>query len=282
MEENGIQPVVSLDDGFDSFSEYPGLIVRGVLFLRFCFSQNSRGVARGRNSMRNWGLAVTLFYALLVIVLLLPGAILLGVGINSTGWAGFYLHLKEAYATWFTWIFVAIPVVGEALLLLLRVDSSQKRLKPRTHIWVSALTVGCFLGILTLAGVLGFGVALRGDKFLPENMLSPLVIILSAWAAWAAIFYRLQRNSEDVVSRAVTWLLRGSVLELLIAVPAHVMVRRRQDCSAPLATSFGITSGLAIMLLSFGPSIVLLYKKRMERYVMKASAYRDVVAEPRD
>ena len=222
--------------------------------------------------MRNWGLAITLFYALIVVVLLLPCAILLAVGISSTGWAGFYLHLKEAYATWFTWMFVAIPVVGEALLLLLRVDNSEKRLKPRTHIWVSASTAGCFLGILTLAGVLGFGVALRGDNFLPQTTLSPLAVILVAWAAWTAIFYRLHRNSADVVSRAVTWLLRGSVLELLIAVPAHVIVRRRQDCSAPLATSFGITSGIAIMLLSFGPSIFLLYKKRMERYAMKASA----------
>src|SRR5262249_22999851 len=199
-------------------------------------------------------------------------AILLAVGISSTGLAGLYLHLKEAYATWFTWIFVAIPVAGEALLLLLRVDNSEKRLKPRTHLWVSASTAGCFLGILTLAGVLGFGVSLRGDNFLPQTMLSPLAVILVAWAAWTAIFYRLHRNSADVVSRAVIWLLRGSVLELLIAVPAHVIVRRRQDCSAPLATSFGITSGIAIMLLSFGPGIFLLYKQRMERYTTKASA----------
>jgi hypothetical protein len=63
-------------------------------------------------------------------------------------------------------------------------------------------------------------------------------------------------------------LLRGSVLELLIAMPALVIRRRHHDCSAPLETSFGITSGIAIMLLSLGLTIVLLYKKRMERYAM--------------
>jgi hypothetical protein len=80
----------------------------------------------------------------------------------------------------------------------------------------------------------------------------------------------LCRNSTDPVTRAVAWLFRGSVLELLIAVPAHVIIRRRHDCSAPVVNSFGIASGIAIMLLSFGPSVLLLYKKRMAAYSTKA------------
>jgi len=222
--------------------------------------------------MRNWGLAVTFFYALIIVVLLVPIAVWLGVGIDATGWTGFYLHVKYAYATWFTWVIVAVPVLGEFLLLFLRVDTSQKRLKPRTHILVSSLTTAFFLGLLTFAGVLGAGVAFRGDKAMPDGMPGVVGSIAVAWAVWAVIFYRVNRDSTDAISRAVAWLLRGSVLELLIAVPAHVIVRRRGDCSAPIATSFGITSGIAIMLLAFGPSVLLLYKQRIERYSMKASA----------
>ena len=58
-------------------------------------------------------------------------------------------------------------------------------------------------------------------------------------------------------------------LAFLIAVPAHVIIRRRNECSAPVINSFGITTGLAIMLLSFGPSVLLLYKKRMAGYSTK-------------
>jgi hypothetical protein len=207
-----------------------------------------------------------------VVVLLVPAAVWLGVGFDSTGWLGFSSHVKEAYTTWFTWVIVAIPVIGEALLLFLRVDTSQKRLKPRTHVLVSAVTGGFFLALLAFAAVFAFGVALRGDKFLPDNLGMVAAEILVAWAAWAVIFYRVHRNSADAVSRAVAWLLRGSVLELLIAVPAHVIVRRRHDCSAPIATSFGIISGISIMLLAFGPSVLLLYKHRMDKYSMRASA----------
>jgi hypothetical protein len=49
-------------------------------------------------------------------------------------------------------------------------------------------------------------------------------------------------------------------------VPCHIVVRRRHDCCAPMITSFGIATGIAVMLLSFGPSVLLLYKKRLDAY----------------
>jgi hypothetical protein len=175
------------------------------------------------------------------------------------------------------WVAVAIPVLGQAVLLFLRVDTSFKRLKPRAHILVSSAITAFFLALLTLAGAFSCVVGFKGGLDLLDRLpggggASIFDTCGIVWLVWGIAFYRLSQNSGDPITRAVSWMLRGSVLELLIAVPAHVIVRRRHDCSAPLVTSFGITSGIAILLLSFGPSVLLLYKKRMEGYTVRAAA----------
>lgn len=215
--------------------------------------------------MKKWGLVITLFYGVLVLALLVPASMFL-ISSSPPSVAAF----KEVYASWIPWTFAIAVMLGGILLLWLSVDTTQKRLKPRTHILVSALTAGLFLAILTAAAIFAFGLAVWGEKFIDWVGLAGLLSAFGIpWLVWGILFYRFCRDSSDPVTRLVAWLFRGSVLELLIAVPAHVIVRRRNDCCAPVFTSFGITAGIAIMLLSFGPSVLLLYKKRMERYAMK-------------
>ena len=73
---------------------------------------------------------------------------------------------------------------------------------------------------------------------------SALMTLGALWVLWGIIFYLYFRNKSDVVNRLISWLLKGSVLELLIAVVCHVMVRRKDQCCAPTVTSFGITAGI--------------------------------------
>lgn len=213
--------------------------------------------------MKKWGLVITLFYGLLVMGLFLPVTLFL---FSSSLTAS---DFKGAYAAWFPWTCAGIVMLSEGLLLWLSVDTTPRRLKPRTPILVSAITTGLLLAIMTLAMFLAVGLAVRGEPFLDIGWTAVLCAFAIPWLVWGVLFYRLCRDSSDPVTRAVAWLFRGSILELLVAVPAHVIVRRRHDCCAPMVTSFGITSGIVIMLISFGPSVLLLYKKRMERYATK-------------
>jgi len=218
--------------------------------------------------MRKWGIVISVFYALILLGLIVP-AVLFFSGGKFNGGSGFLSFVLETYQDWFFWIPAGAVLASQALLLFLSVDTSQKRLKPRSHILVS-VTVGALLTALLSSGVIwSLGFAIRGEGFWGkffDKQTNILAFWGAAWLLWAMLFYFYFRNSSAVVTRLISWLLKGSVLELLIVVPCHVIVRRRHDCSAPVATSFGIATGIAIMLLSFGPSVLFLYKKRLDSY----------------
>jgi hypothetical protein len=222
--------------------------------------------------MRKWGTVVSIFYALIVLGLLVPGAVFL-VG-DQFFWPGLYEGVRDAYKAWLLWIPIAVVLSGQTLLLFLSVDTSQKRLKPRAHILMSCTVTAMLFALLTFAAICSLGFAVFRDKF-GEEYLNTTARALgfsgTLWVLWGILFYLYFRNSTELTTRAVSWLLKGSVLELLVAVPCHVIVRRRHDCSAPIATSFGIAAGIAVMLLSFGPSVLLLYKKRLDAYATRGS-----------
>lgn len=219
--------------------------------------------------MRRWGTVISVAYALIILVLVVPGVAFLFDYDPA--------NALNVYREWIVWIPIAIVVAGQALLLFVSVVTSRQRLKPRAHILVSGLVTGTLWALLTGAAILCLGYGIYGDHFggdflnRGENVLACWGAL---WVAWTIVFYLYFRNPNARISQVTSWLLKGSVLELLIAVPAHVMARRRHDCSAPMATSFGIATGIAIMLLSFGPSVLLLYAKRANQYANRKAAAR--------
>jgi len=213
--------------------------------------------------MRKWGWIVTALYGFIVIALLVPLVPFL-LKVPQLHWRDF----KDAYMDWITWSCVAVIIFSQCLLLWLSVDTTRKRLKPRTPVVVTAVTSGLLMMVLTFLIALCLVLAVWGDNS-PDRLVAPLLSLGGSWIVWGILFYRLWRESEDPVTRAVKWLFRGSVLELLVAVPTHVIVRRRGDCCAPVGSAFGIATGIAIMLISFGPSVLLLVRKRMQRYAVK-------------
>jgi hypothetical protein len=189
--------------------------------------------------VKKWGLVVTLFYGVVVLAFLVPGYMLIAA--SSTPSAA---DIKGVYAEALPWICAGVVMLGAILLLWLSADTTSRRLKPRTHILISALTTGLFLAILTIAITLAICLGVWGEglfNFLPDS--HQLAVIVGAfvvpWLVWGILFYRLCRKATDPMTRALAWMFRGSVLELLIAVPAHVIMRRRHDCSAPVVVALG-------------------------------------------
>jgi hypothetical protein len=222
--------------------------------------------------MRKWGIVISVFYAVIVVGLLAPAGLRLAMAGSD---APFFKTLGEMYTEWLVWAAIFALIGGQAILLFLSVDTSQKRLKPRTHLAVSVVAGSMLFALLAFAAISAGGAAVAGDKFIDwfwDTEMEVVWVFLAFWLVWGVLFYLYFRNSAAVTTRIVSWLLKGSVLELLIAVPCHVWVRRRGDCSAPMATSFGIVTGIAVMLLAFGPSVLLLYKKRLDGYSARKSA----------
>lgn len=223
--------------------------------------------------MRNWGIVVTAFYAMLVLLLLGFGTVLL-----AEDWWAFESWNQSALAELMpnSLIPAAILVCGQVLLLFLSVDTSWRRLKPQRHAKVTAGLVGIMVTILAFAAMFSIGMAFSGDEFFMNSTFTDMtkfqaqtalgVVVLVVWTFWGVVFYTFSKRSSNVVDSAVSWLIKGSVLELLVAVPCHIIVRQREWCCAQYVSAYGIAAGIAIMLMAFGPSAMFLYKKKLDEY----------------
>ena len=221
--------------------------------------------------MTKWAFVTVLLYICLVVIVFMPlvtcVAFYNGVGVSE---------ILEAYTAWQFWLLCGIITVIQALMLLFPVRIAAEAPKPQRLIWVPVVTAALLFSILVLGVLWSILMAIWGDDAGGAVYTwASLAFFAVSWLIWSILFYRFYRNIEPgaLTQRLTTWLLRGSILELLIAVPSHIIVRRRGDCSAPGITWLGIAAGLVIMALAFGPGLFFLFCKRFER--MKPASKRN-------
>jgi hypothetical protein len=245
------------------------------------------------NLMKRWAVLTVLLYALALLMLTLPV-----IAIAFANWgknnSNIGLHdVLELYMQWAYWVWLGILVGGQFLLLLLPIHIAERRLPARRPLKIPVIVTGFFLANLFIAAV--FSVlcvafhdgAFRCFEFVDRlcghvtrdangevtqvqstdfgNCSSAIIVLVIFWILWAFLFRRFAKmdDEQSLLKRATRWLLRGSILELLIAVPSHVIVRRRDDCCAPMGTFWGIATGISVMLLCFGPGVFFLFVERM-------------------
>ena len=217
--------------------------------------------------MTKWVFLTVLLYITLVFLLFVPVAlwtmdIIAGEG-NSLS------EFFEMYGSWPFWLVYGIMVLIQALLLIFPVAKYKGRPKPQRAIWVPIITTAFLFSILLLGVVASIAAAIWGDNAfdgVSQAIFWILTFIGGSWALWALVFYRFARTNEGegFVHRLMTWLIRGSIVELLVAIPCHIIVRHKDECCAQGLTFFGIAAGLIIMAFAFGPGILFLFLRRIK------------------
>ena len=216
--------------------------------------------------MVKWAFLTVLLYILLIFVLLIPAA--LWVFDAVSGESNDLSVALGAYRFWGFWVTAGIIVLIQSLLLLFPVGKSKERPKPRKSIWVSVIVTVFLLMILLLGLTASITASIWGDDIdeFPAAVLWILLFILGGWAVWAFVFYRFAQadNREFFAERLMKWLIRGSIIELLVAVPCHIIVRQKDVCCAQGFTFLGIASGLVIMAMAFGPGVFFLFIRKVK------------------
>jgi len=249
--------------------------------------------------MKRWAALTVLLYLLVLLLLSLPLLALLTLEKSAqTGWSiNLTAHdALEVYLHWGFWLWLGVMVSGQVLLLLVPVDVASRRVTARRRLLVPAMTAAFLFANIFSAAVFSVACVILHDKafdlldslgrfVLNEASWNPIAkqvaagaagwgflfgvinVVAFFWVVWAIVFYRFARadKPDALIKRLTCWLLRGSILELLVAVPSHVAVRGRNDCCAPLGTFWGIVTGLSIMILSFGPGVFFLFVARFRR-----------------
>ena len=221
--------------------------------------------------MKRWAFITVFLYGALLVILTVP--------LIQIVFVGEELEIGEIYSDLGYWIWIGILLLAQVLLLIVPVDLSRRKMVSRRKLIVPVLTSAFLIAIVLFSGIFSILAAIWGDDVLDFHLMSqeyPIIdivfITLILWSVWSVVVWRFRRKDEDGNSfdRLIKWLLRGSILELLVAVPSHVFVRQRDDCCAPVITFWGITTGLSVMLMAFGPAVFFLFAKRFGRLKPKA------------
>jgi len=217
--------------------------------------------------MTKWAFLTVLLYISLVVLLFVP--VVLWVVDIIAGEGNSFLELFGIYGYWPLWLVYGVMVLIQVLLLIFPVAKYKGKPKPQRAIWVPVITSAFLFTILFVAFVVSVAAGICGDYVVstPVSTLGILGLIVFSWAIWAIVFYRFGHiaDRESFVENITRWLVKGSIVELLVAIPCHIIVRHKNQCCAPGLTFFGIAAGLVIMAFAFGPGIFFLFLKRFRK-----------------
>jgi hypothetical protein len=212
--------------------------------------------------MKRWALIVAALYMVIMAVLTVPFGLLAFV--PELGWDAFGI-----YKEWQYWLWLAVMVISQFTLLAVPVRLASLRPVTRGPVWKTVLAGGLMAGGMTVAACFSIEELVFADHIPPGNtdVWTSILLGLLTWFIWGLVFLRIGRNvpPADLVTQQCRALFKGSILELLIAVPSHIVARCRDYCCAGFMTFLGLTMGFSVMLFAYGPAVFFLFAERWKR-----------------
>lgn len=207
--------------------------------------------------MKKWPWLIAILYGLIIVIITWP--------LEKIAFYTPKEHSTQVnlFGGWAYWAWLLVMILGEVALLTIPVNVTSSRPLTKKSVIYSVIFSSLMMAGLALGLVWSIMEGKTG-----ENLwwIGTLVLIL-VWVLWGYIFFKWSQKLEprNFIEKMCRALFKGSVLELLIAVPTHVVARYRDYCCAGAMTFLGIGIGLAVMLFSFGPGVFFLYAERWER-----------------
>jgi hypothetical protein len=216
--------------------------------------------------MKKWPLVVAALYGAILLLLFVPAV-----------WAAFGFGAMnpiktfwDVLVTWQTWPIVTVLILAQFVLLRVPVDMANRRPQRKRSLLSTVIAAALMMGLLV------FGAVVSSWEFINKYVKTPdsvpvmwisIGVGLASWAGWASYFYRVTKSSapEMQMGQLRRYLWKGSILELLVALPTHIVVRQRSDCCAGMMTFIGLTCGISVMLFAFGPAVYFLFVERWKR-----------------
>lgn len=208
--------------------------------------------------MKRWGLITAALYTGMIVILTVPFL-----------WAAFPRAqpsvLFPIYGAWQYWAFIGLMALCEAALLIAPVQVKRSHHRRVRSIYLTYAVAALLMALMLVALALSISELLRFNGLFAGLWIP--ASLLGFWALWAGILFWVTRRSPPLAAVRRIWriLLAGSILELLIAVPTHVIVRQRNECCAGFFTFVGLVTGSCVMLLSLGPGVYFLLAERRAR-----------------
>lgn len=211
--------------------------------------------------MRKWPLIVAALYGLVLVLLFVP-----------LGWVAFLPGWRQLgrmagfMAAWQFWLIIVTLVVAQWVLLRVPVALVSGRPVRQRSVRATVAAATLMLALLAFGATLSiieFCTRLEGAIGFPHAA----AVAALAWLGWALYFRRCLKREPAAagVARLQRFLWTGSILELLIAIPTHIVARHRDYCCAGLLTFLGLACGVSVMLFAFGPALLVLFVDRWKR-----------------